>query len=72
METLSKRSSQKRWNVETFYKTLKSHAALAKSPTKRERTRFVEPSGETNNYCFMAIYAACLFGFDMPSMSYKS
>ena len=42
-----------------FHKTLKSHAALAKSPTKRERTRFVEPSGETGNHCFMVIYAAC-------------
>ena len=42
---------QKRWKVETFHKTLKSHAALAKSPTKRERTQ--------SNHCFMAIYAAC-------------
>ena len=42
---------QKRWNVETFHKTLKSHAALAKSPTKRERTQ--------SNHCFMALYAAC-------------
>ena len=42
---------QKRWNVETFHKMLKSHAALAKSPTKRERTQ--------SNHCFMAIYAAC-------------
>jgi hypothetical protein len=41
---------QKRWNVETFHKTLKSHAALAKSPTKRERTQ--------SNHCFMALYAA--------------
>ena len=41
---------QKRWNVETFHKTLKSHAALAKSPTKRVRTQ--------SNHCFMALYAA--------------
>ena len=41
---------QKRWKVETFHKTLKSHAALAQSPTKRERTQ--------SNHCFMAIYAA--------------
>lgn len=44
-------SYQKRWNVETFHKTLKSHTALAKSPTKRERTQ--------SNHVFMAIYAAC-------------
>ena len=42
---------QKRWKVETFHKTLKSNAALAKSPTKRVRTQ--------SNHCFMAIYAAC-------------
>ena len=41
---------QKRWNVETFHKTLKSHAALAKSPTRRVHT----PS----HHCFMALYAA--------------
>ena len=41
----------KRWNIETFHKTLKSHAALAQSPTKRERTQ--------SNHCFMALYAAC-------------
>lgn len=41
---------QKRWKVETFHKTLKSNAALAKSPTKRVRTQ--------SNHCFMAIYAA--------------
>ena len=40
----------KRWNVETFHKTLKSHAALAKLPTKRVRTQ--------SNHCFMALYAA--------------
>ena len=42
---------QKRWKVETFHKTLKSNAALSKSPTKRVRTQ--------SNHCFMAIYAAC-------------
>ena len=39
-----------RWKVEVFHKTLKSHAALAKSPTKRVRTQ--------SNHVFMAIYAA--------------
>ena len=42
---------QKRWNVETFHKTLKSHASLAKSPTRTVRTQ--------SNHCFLAIYAAC-------------
>ena len=41
---------QKRWEVEVFHKTLKSHAALAKSPTKRVRTQ--------SNHVFMVIYAA--------------
>jgi len=41
---------QKRWKVETFHKTLKSDAALAKSPTKRVRTQ--------SNHVFMALYAA--------------
>ena len=41
----------KRWKVECFHKTLKSHAALAKSPTKRVHTQ--------SNHVFMAIYAAC-------------
>ena len=40
---------QKRWKVEVFHKTL-THAALAKSPTKRVRTQ--------SNHVFMAIYAA--------------
>lgn len=30
---------QKRWKIEEFHKSLKSHAALAKSPTKRPRTQ---------------------------------
>ena len=42
---------QKRWKVETFHKTLKGNAALAKSPTKTVRTQ--------SNHCFMAIYSAC-------------
>lgn len=41
---------QKRWKVECFHKTLKSEAALAKSPTKRVRTQ--------SNHVFMALYAA--------------
>jgi hypothetical protein len=41
---------QKRWRVEVFHKTLKSDAALAKSPTKRVRT-------QSNHVC-MALYAA--------------
>ena len=41
---------QKRWRVEVFHKTLKSDAALAKSPTKRVRTQ--------SNHVFMALYAA--------------
>ena len=41
---------QKRWKVETFHKTLKSNAALSKSPTRRVRTQ--------SNHCFVAIYAA--------------
>ena len=44
-------SNQKRWNVETCHKTLKSHASLAKSPTRTVRTQ--------SNHCFLAIYAAC-------------
>ena len=42
---------QKRWNVETFHKTLKSHAALAKSSTRTVRTQ--------SNHCLLAIYAVC-------------
>ena len=42
---------QKRWKVETFHKTLKGNAALAKSPEKTARTQ--------SNHCFMAIYSAC-------------
>ena len=38
---------QKRWKVELFHKTLKFHATLAKSPTKRARTQ--------SNHAFMAL-----------------
>ncbi|NTU42125.1 MAG: transposase [Nitrospirales bacterium] len=40
---------KKRWKVEVFHKSLKSNAALAKSPTRRVTTQ--------NNHVFMAIYA---------------
>ena len=42
---------QRRWKVETFHKTLKSNASLAKSPTKTVRTQ--------SNHCFASIYSAC-------------
>ena len=42
---------QRRWKVETFHKTLKSNAALSKSPTKTVRTQ--------SNHCFASIYSAC-------------
>jgi DDE superfamily endonuclease len=41
---------QKRWKVEVFHKTLKSNAALAKSPTQRVRAQ--------GNHVFLSIYAA--------------
>ncbi len=41
---------QRRWKVETYHKTLKSHASLAKSPTKTVRTQ--------SNHCFPVSYAA--------------
>ncbi len=40
---------QKRWKVEEFHKSLKSNAALAKSPTKTIKTQA--------NHVFMAIYS---------------
>lgn len=40
---------QKRWGVETFHKSLKSNASLAKSPGKTARTQ--------KNHTFCAIYA---------------
>ena len=50
---------QKRWKVEIFHKTLKSNAALAKSPTQRVRTQ--------SNHVFLSIYAA----FRLESLSIK-
>jgi len=50
---------QKRWKVEIFHKTLKSNAALAKSPTHRVRTQ--------SNHVFLSIYAA----FRLESLSIK-
>jgi DDE superfamily endonuclease len=40
---------QRRWKVEEYHKSLKSNAALAKSPTKTIRRQ--------SNHCFAAIYA---------------
>lgn len=40
---------KKRWKVEVFHKSLKSNAALAKSPTRTVTTQ--------NNHVFMSIYA---------------
>lgn len=40
---------QKRWKVEEYHKSLKSNAALAKSPTRTLRTQ--------NNHVFMTVYA---------------
>lgn len=40
---------KKRWKVEEFHKSLKSNAALAKSPTRKVITQ--------NNHIFMSIYA---------------
>ena len=45
MTTIYKR----RWNVETYHKSLKCNTALAKSPTKTMRTQ--------SNHCFASIYA---------------
>ena len=41
---------KKRWKVEVFHKTLKSNAAMAKSPTRRVRTQ--------SNHVFASIYSA--------------
>ena len=40
---------QTRWKVEEYHKSLKSHAALAKSPTKLPHTQ--------NNHCFASLVA---------------
>jgi hypothetical protein len=52
---------QKRWKVEVFHKTLKSNAALAKSPTQRVRTQ--------SNHIFLSIYAA--FRLECLSIKHK-
>jgi hypothetical protein len=52
---------QKRWKVEVFHKTLKSNAALAKSPTQRVRTQ--------SNHVFLSIYAA--FRLECLSIRHK-
>ena len=53
---------QKRWKVEVFHKSLKSNAALAKSPTRRVTTQ--------NNHVFMAIYA--VFKLECLKLKYKT
>jgi IS4 transposase len=52
---------QKRWKVEVFHKTLKTNAALAKSPTQRVRTQ--------SNHVFLSIYAA--FRLECLSIKHK-
>jgi len=51
---------KKRWNVEVFYKSLKSNASLAKSPTRTLRTQ--------SNHVFMAIIAT----FKLECLSLKN
>jgi len=51
---------KKRWQVEVFHKSLKSNAALAKSPTQTVRTQ--------SNHVFMAIYAV----FKLQCLSIKT
>ncbi|MCK9395567.1 MAG: transposase [Methylobacter sp.] len=53
---------QKRWKVEVFHKSLKSNAALAKSPTRRITTQ--------NNHVFMAIYA--VFKLECLKLKHKT
>jgi hypothetical protein len=45
---------KKRWKVEEFHKSLKSHCALAKSPTRTTTTQ--------NNHVFMSIFAVFKLG----------
>jgi len=52
---------KKRWKVEVFHKSLKSNAALAKSPTRRVTTQ--------NNHVFMSIYA--VFKLECLNMKHK-
>ena len=51
---------QKRWKVEEYHKSLKQHASLCKSPTKKVRTQ--------SNHIFSAIYAF----FRLEYLSIKS
>ena len=51
---------QKRWKVEEYHKSLKQHASLCKSPTKRVRTQ--------SNHIFSSIYAF----FRLEHLSIKS
>lgn len=53
---------QKRWKVEVFHKSLKSNAALAKSPTRRITTQ--------NNHVFMSIYA--VFKLECLKLKHKT
>lgn len=53
---------QKRWKVEVFHKSLKSNAALAKSPTRRVTTQ--------NNHVFMSIYA--VFKLECLKLKHKT
>lgn len=53
---------QKRWQVEVFHKSLKSNAALAKSPTRRVTTQ--------NNHVFMSIYA--VFKLECLKLKHKA
>ncbi len=52
---------QKRWKVEEFHKSLKSNAALAKSPTRKEKTQ--------KNHIFASIYA--VFKLECLKLKYK-
>ena len=53
---------KKRWKVEVFHKSLKSNAALAKSPTRKVMTQ--------NNHVFMSIYA--VFKLECLTMKHKA
>ncbi len=53
---------QKRWEVKVFHKSLKSNAALEKSPTRRVTTQ--------NNHVFMAIYA--VFKLECLKLKHKT
>jgi hypothetical protein len=55
-----KTTYKKRWNVETFHKTIKSNAAMAKSPAHAVRTQ--------SNHIFLSLYSA----FRLEKLSIKS